>query len=119
MQAKRRLLPLLTALLLALCATAQSTGSNASARWQPVDTPRESAWVLASDDADVEKIDVVVRDGGQVLITANKTTPIKVFTILGQPVASRTLQPGTMRLRLPLRGIYILKAGETTKRINI
>ncbi len=118
MQIKRRLLPLLIALLAALCAPAQNTAGSTS-RWQPVDTPRESAWVLASDDSDGEKIDVVVRDGGQVLITANKAIPVKVFTILGQPVASRTLQPGTIRLRLPLRGIYILKAGETTKRINI
>ncbi|MDE6277979.1 MAG: hypothetical protein K2M06_07725 [Muribaculaceae bacterium] len=119
MQAKR-LLPFLLAMAFAIVANgaaAQHPGDIA--RWQTADTPKESVWVFADDSPASEKIDVVVRDGGQVLISANRPTPVKVFTILGQPVASRTIQPGTVRLRLPLRGIYILKAGETTKRINI
>lgn len=120
MQAKRLLIPLLLSALIAIAAAPARAQSTTGARWLPADTPRESAWVFADDSAAGEKIDVVVvRDSGEVIISANRSTPVKIFTILGQPVASRTIQPGTVRLRLPLRGIYILKAGETTKRINI
>lgn len=90
----------------------------APAQWLVVETPPESRWVLADDPAAGEKIDVAVRDG-HVYVTVNRPMAIKVFTILGQPVATRSIQPGSVRLRLPQRGIYILKAGETTRRVNI
>lgn len=111
----------ITALLAAgstLPVTAQTAAAPATAQWQSADTPKESVWVFADDPAAGEKIDVSVRDG-HVYVSTNRPVAVKVFTILGQPVATRTLQAGTVRLRLPLRGIYILKAGETTRRINI
>lgn len=119
----RRLFPFLFLLTVSLAlptaAGAQAPAPAAhSAQWQAADTPRESAWVFIEDPASAEKIDIAVREH-YVLISVNRPTPVKVFTILGQPVATRTIQPGTVRLRLPIRGIYILKAGETTRRINI
>lgn len=123
MHIRRILLTLTVALGLAAGSTLQAAGQSATAvpaaaQWQSADTPKESVWVFADDPSAGEKIDVTVRDG-HVYVSTNRPVAVKVFTILGQPVATRTLQAGTVRLRLPLRGIYILKAGETTRRINI
>lgn len=87
-------------------------------QWTPAATPDESAWVLVEDPSAGERIDVVVREG-QIYVTTNRATQVKVVTILGQPVSVRNIPAGTMRMRLPLRGIYVLKVGETTRRINI
>lgn len=122
MHVKRHFRLLLFTLLLGGAASTPATGqtstSPAAAQWQSTGTPKESAWVFADDPAAGEKIDVTVHDG-HVYVSTNRPVSVKVFTILGQPVTTRTLQAGTTRLRLPLRGIYILKAGETTRRINI
>lgn len=121
MQTPRLLLALAAAVALASApsnACAQTAAAPASVQWHATETPKESAWVFAEDAASGERIDVSVRDG-HVYVSTNRPTSVKVFTILGQPVATRNVQAGTVRLRLPFRGIYILKAGETTRRINI
>lgn len=71
-----------------------------------------------ADTDESDRIDITVRDG-MLLVTVNKTTTIKIFSILGQLVTQRTLSPGITRIKLPARGIYILKAGDITRRITI
>lgn len=116
---KKILTYFLVAIFGILCAQTVCGQTSGGLQWVSVETPKESMWVLAEDSSNsTEKIDVVTRDG-QVVITTNRPTSVKVFTILGQPVATRTIQTGATRLSLPIRGIYILKAGETTRRINI
>lgn len=69
--------------------------------------------------SDNEKVDVQIREGQWVYITTSKPLNIKVVTILGSPVAQETLQPGTYRLKITTKGIYILKTGTQTRRIVI
>lgn len=96
---------------------AYAAGSPAAGQWMRVDTPRESLFVLDSND-DNGTVHALVRDG-YVYVTVNRPMDVKVFTILGQPVSSvHASQSGTLRLRLPLRGVYILKAGESTRRLS-
>ncbi len=89
-----------------------SAAAAASLRWELV-SPAPAA-ELAED----EHVEVLV-DKGAVYITVNKPMPVKVLTIVGQIVAQDNLQPGTSRLKLSARGIYILKIGSATKRISI
>ncbi len=62
--------------------------------------------------------DVAVRDH-YIYVYSPQPINIKLFTILGQLVSQGSLPAGTSRLRLNSRGIYILKAGDVTRRINI
>ncbi|MDE7473683.1 MAG: T9SS type A sorting domain-containing protein [Muribaculaceae bacterium] len=68
------------------------------------------------DDGDV--LEVSVRDG-YVYVTTSKPVTVKIFSILGQLIAQKNLQPGTSRTRITARGIYILKVGALTRRITI
>ena len=65
-----------------------------------------------------EEVTVTV-DDGYILISLPRQAQVKIFTILGQPVMTTNLGAGTSRLRLPARGIYILKIGTITRRITI
>lgn len=77
--------------------------------WETVDN------IVAGINDDIE---VTVREQ-YIYVSVPKHTGVKLFTILGQPVAQATLPPGTSRLKVGARGIYILKAGSITKRITI
>lgn len=73
----------------------------------------------ATPSSDVTaRIDISVRDG-VVYIAVDADVKVEVFTILGQLVTSKAIAPGTVRLTLSQRGVYILKAAGTTKRINL
>lgn len=69
-----------------------------------------------ADDAD--RIETNVRDGF-LFVTVQRPVAIRLYSILGQLISQQTLQPGTTRLRVPGRGVYILKAGTLTRRIII
>ena len=62
--------------------------------------------------------EIEVRDG-YVYVMANRQMKVEVFTILGQLVTSRKVQPGIVRLKLDNRGIYIIKGAGNTRRINL
>lgn len=68
--------------------------------------------------AQQDAVEVVVRDGA-VYITASQPVKVEVFSILGQLITTRRIGEGTVRLTLRQRGVYILKAGSVTKRINL
>ncbi len=84
--------------------------------------PAAPGWeTISSSTADLgdsDRIDVVVKDG-YIYITTNHVVNVKIFSILGQLISQKTLQPGTSRLRVPARGIYILKAGTYTRRVTV
>lgn len=65
-----------------------------------------------------EGLEVVVRDGA-VYITVSQPVRVEVFSILGQLITHKKIEEGTVRLTLRHKGIYILKAGSLTKRINL
>lgn len=80
-----------------------------------VETPRNGT---PMERYDGEGLEVAVKD--QVIyISTDRAIDVKVFTILGQLISSETLGPGTHRLQVKSRGIYILKAGSVTRRITI
>lgn len=108
MNTRRAILALaLTALLAAVPAAA------APARvWENIEL---TAPAEPDTQADVQ---VAVRDG-YIYVTLPRRMQVKLFTILGQTVSQTELPAGTSRLRMSGRGIYILKAGDTTLRITL
>lgn len=105
---------LLVVLVLAALAAAApiAAAPHAAPRWEVVETR------AAPDDDRTEPFDVAVRDG-MVYIRVNEEIKVEIFSILGQLVTSRRLQPGVVRLTLPQKGVYILRAGGSTRRINV
>lgn len=78
----------------------------------------ESIELVAADNDSPLDVSVSVREG-YVYVTVSRRTQVKLFTILGQTVSQGELPAGTSRLRVGARGIYILKAGDTTVRITL
>ena len=105
-----KLLTRILLLTLAAALTVPATPAPAQkSRWEQVET--------APGDLS-EELAVVVRDN-YIYVTVYRPTAVKLFTILGQPVSQVTLPAGTSRFKVAARGIYILKAGSTTRRITI
>lgn len=111
----RRLFAAAAIMLCAICSgTQQSSAAVPAPKWEQESIDRDAI----RDSSEADRPEVTVRDG-YIYITTAREVDVKVFTILGQPVAQRKLQPGTIRLLLPAKGIYILKAGDMTRRLNI
>lgn len=90
----------------------------------PVSAAKAPVWELVrlddtSPDADErESIEITTRDG-VLYISVAHPVKVEIYSILGQLITSRQLKPGTVRLTLNQRGVYILKAGSVTRRINL
>ena len=67
---------------------------------------------------DIPPFEIEVRDGC-IYVLASQQMKVEVFTILGQLVTSRKIQPGVVRLKLDNRGIYIIKGAGNTRRVNL
>ncbi|HIX27250.1 MAG TPA: T9SS type A sorting domain-containing protein [Candidatus Barnesiella excrementigallinarum] len=53
---------------------------------------------------------------GNIYIRTPRKVEVTIYTILGQVVITRTINPGTSELKIGARGIYLVKIeGETTK----
>ncbi len=96
--------------LISLQVKASPTIGSSSPNWEQVNTSP------SIDDND--KIEVTIRDG-YIYVSTPKTINVKIFSILGQLISSTRVNVGTSRLKVPSRGIYILKAGDYTRRITI
>lgn len=105
-----------------LAAASLATAAAPPARlWEDVSAGSRdvAASVAASQGADdSQQVELTVKDGN-VYLSLTRTTVVEVFTILGQPVSRETLKAGIHRLRLKSRGIYILRAGQVTRRITV
>ena len=106
---KRRLAIILAAA--ALLATPQPVAAAPARVWETIE-------LTAADNEAPPAVTVAVREG-YVYVTLSRRTQVKLFTILGQTVSAAELPAGTSRLRVNARGIYILKAGDTTCRITL
>lgn len=71
-----------------------------------------------STDTDADRLDVVVK-GGYIYVTVQRDTVVKLYSILGQPISSANLPSGTSRLKVPARGIYILRTDTGTRRVTV
>lgn len=87
----------------------------AAPAWEHVQAPPVQIMEVVTPESTTE---AVVADG-YIYIYVSRPTPVKLISLLGQPIASDTLQPGFHRLRLAARGIYILRAGSVTRRITL
>lgn len=99
-------------ILLTLCLLLGTPASlSLAASWELIE--------LARVDTSVEeRIDVEVRDT-YIYLTTNKPVTVKICTILGQLVSQEKISAGVSRIKLGQRGVYILKAGTVTRRVNI
>jgi len=99
-----------------LFATTPVYAAGDSPEWEVVSQrPRGQEQALPTGQ---EGLEVVVRDGA-VYITVTQPVRVEVFSILGQLITHKKIEEGTVRLTLRHKGIYILKAGSVTKRINL
>lgn len=97
--------------IIAIVLLCLALGTQAQGAGTP--TPRRQVVELAPEEVTVDVED------GYIVVTLARPAQVKVFTILGQPVMTTNLGAGTSRLRLPARGIYILKIGTITRRITL
>lgn len=93
------------ALMAALPAIAEAPG------WEVVDTSAASVSMA-------ETVEVEVRDG-YIYVATSKPITVKILSIVGRTISEQKLPAGVSRLKVASRGIYILKAGDTTMRVTI
>ena len=103
---------LIAVLLLAVSAVAAPAGPPA---WEHVANPPREVVQMVTPESSTE---IVVADG-YIFVYVARPTVVKLFSILGQPIATETLPAGVHRLRLASRGIYILRAGSITRRVTL
>lgn len=94
-------------------AIAQAVGGTPA--WEEVDSPASATTQLTEMDSDTQ---IAVGDG-YIYIWTEKPVTVKLFSILGQLISQETIKPGLHRIRLTSRGIYIVRAGNATRRVTI
>lgn len=107
---RKLLVILITALTATLAAIAADTPE-----WEEVTAPVPA---VARELGQESETDIVVRDG-YIYLWSEKPVTVKLFSILGQLISQETVKPGLHRMLMASRGIYILRAGTTTRRITI
>lgn len=106
----------LIVILVMLITTTFAAYSGEAKPWEDTSRPNDKEQVR--DGIDNEEVEITVHDGW-VYVTTQKPVTVKIFTILGQLITSETIKPGTKRIHISSRGIYILRAGTLTRRITI
>lgn len=102
---------IVTSLILAFVLATADAATNT---WESVDSPPVSLVEQRPDDPfEARAIN------GYVYIIVRQPMNVELFTILGQLISSKQLQPGTHRLRLNSRGVFLVKAGNQTRRITL
>ncbi|MDE6134550.1 MAG: T9SS type A sorting domain-containing protein [Muribaculaceae bacterium] len=99
----------------AICAV-NAHAASPQPQWEIIALVEADA--TSAGEASSPHIDISVRNG-KIDINVDRHCQIEIFTILGQLVTKKKVSPGTVRLTLDARGVYILKAGTTTRRINL
>lgn len=103
---------LLSILLLALVCTATQ---GAVPAWEEVSSPRQEV----VQQMDLEQPTQIATVDGYIYLWTARPVAVKVYSILGQLIVQKELPSGLHRLRIPARGVYILRAGATTRRITL
>ena len=102
-------------LILLVVAAAAVAARSVVPAWEHIQAPPQAMTEVI--DADAHTATTVI--DGYIYIYLERPTQVKLFSILGQPIATETLQAGVHRFRLTSRGIYLLRAGSTTRRITL
>lgn len=99
---------------LVLVAAAQLLTVNAVTRSAARrDADRQEQLVASADGVEI------YGNNGVITIKSNHKTTVRVFTILGQLVSTTSIQPGTTRIKVASRGIYIVKVDNITQKIAL
>ena len=109
---KRTALIFVTALLAAASVSDTVAGPVRPPVWEQVQTSVQAP----ADDSD--RVDVAAKDG-YIFITVTRPVTVRIYSILGQLVAQQNVQPGVTRVRIGTRGVFILKAGQVTRRVTV
>ncbi len=109
---KRTALIFVTALLAAASVSDTVAGPVRPPVWEQIQTGVQSA----SDDAD--RVDVTAKEG-YIYVTVSRPVTVRIYSILGQLVAQQNVQPGVTRVKIGTRGVFILKAGQITRRVTV
>lgn len=104
---------ILTVALSVILTAGSLPAAAAPKSWETVKTERTEAKTVVKD-TDIE----IKTSRGLIVLTINRTLPIKVVTILGRTICSDTLPAGSYELHLA-HGVYIVKIGETTFKIAV
>lgn len=104
-----------TKYLLALAMVAVATlPVSADPKWEPVKTEKVAGKSV------VKETDLEIKTAtSTIIVTANHSVQIRIFTILGRLVSSDTLPPGSSQLTLPAHGVYIVKVGGLTCKVAV
>ena len=87
-----------------------------SVTWEQTDSaPR----TVVMERVDNESVTAIATAGEYIYVETARPVEVKLFTILGQLIGRRQLEPGTHRILIASRGIYLIKIGSTTRRIVI
>lgn len=94
-------------------ATAAAVAQAAPRSMEPVKTEHTDVKTV------VKETDIEIKTSrGLIVMSVNRTSQIKIVTILGRTVCSDTVSPGTYELHLA-HGVYIVKVGELTFKIAV
>jgi hypothetical protein len=104
-----------TILLTLAIAASLNQGFAAKPAWEEVNSPRQVIVQNLDNEGDV----AIAVSEGYIYVSCENTVTVKIFSILGQLISQETLKPGMHRIKLASRGIYILRAGSTTRRITL
>lgn len=107
----KRIIALLI-LVLSLAAVPAAGAGTRVPVWEVVEVREETP------GSDTDTLEVTTRDR-QIYISAQRPVEVSVYTILGQLITKKKISPGTVRLTLGSRGVYILKTETATRRINL
>ncbi len=116
---KHTVISLIRAAILAACMVLPTTLPAQTPAQPPVWEVICTAEPATHRNSDTPEINVEVTATGTVTITVDRPTTAKVFSILGQLITQKQIAAGKVRLHMDTRGIFILKAGGATRRINL
>lgn len=108
----------LYAILLAL-----ALGCGAALQASAQALTERTAWSLSEgdhtdDNVRDNEIEVSSKDGN-IYIRTPRRVQVTVYTILGQIVTERTLNPGISELKIGTRGIYLVKIEGKTQKVAL
>ena len=81
-------------------------------------TMEKEIWKIDDNRQNEAPIEVSSKDGSIYIRTPRKVQVV-VYTILGQIVTDRTINPGLSELKIGVRGIYLVKIEGQTQKIAL
>lgn len=100
-------------ILVSICLACAHYAVPANPGWEHI-----AAYKSVADSEETEKIEVNVMDG-YIYINTPKAVNVKIMSIVGQLISQQNVAPGVSRFKVAVKGIYILKAGDLTIRVNV